>query len=83
MVNKLDLEEVANNGEKLNEFIRTLESILSNNFNKSPHLDVLINNAGQMAYGSGQRTALKAKLWKKITADASSCHTKPSMVSFP
>ncbi|KAL7070854.1 hypothetical protein ACQ4LE_009927 [Meloidogyne hapla] len=52
----LDLEEVANNEEKLEEFVRTLKLLLSNNdLNKPPRLDVLINNAGQMAYGSGQR----------------------------
>nr|CAD2127382.1 unnamed protein product [Meloidogyne enterolobii] len=55
---RLDLEEVANNEEKLEEFVKTIKLLLSNTNLNEPKLDVLINNAGQMAYGSGQRMNL-------------------------
>lgn len=55
---RLDLEEVANNEEKLEEFVKTIKLLLSNTNPNKPKLDVLINNAGQMAYGSGQRMNL-------------------------
>lgn len=51
---RLDLEEIAQNHAKLDEFLAQLRPLLP----AENRLDVLVNNAGQMAYGSGARTDL-------------------------